>query len=151
MSTCGSPSGTPGDNWADSAGGGGSGEPGILCGSWFRPVSSLSAALELCEMIKERDFLFKETKPHFCPQTDPSEQLLSKRMGPGVRVPHVPGVGRLLADLSAAVAWAVMGLRAWMLCILTLPAQTAWPGPTAAGSGSPSRQKHPPVGHAGRV
>jgi len=44
-------------------------------------------------------------------------------MGPGVRVPHVPGVGRLLADLSAAVAWAVMGLRAWMLCILTLPAQ----------------------------
>ena len=107
--------------------------------------------MELCETIKEPDFLFKETEPRFCPQTDPSEQLLSKRMGPGVRVPHVPGVGRLPADLSAAVAWAVVGLRAWMLCVLILPARTAWPGPTAAGSGSPLRKKHLPVGHAGHV
>lgn len=93
-------------------------------------------------MRKKPDFLFKKTKPHLCPQTDPSKQLLSKRMGPQVPVSRVPRAERLPGRNVGGCGLGCWGRGAWMLCDLTL-----------GGTDSPARahcsQKLPAVPQGG--
>ena len=76
--------------------------------------------MELCEKEKKPGFLFKKTKPCFCPQTDSSKQLLSESLGLQVPAARVPGAGRLPGGIVGDCGVSCWGSGAWMLCDLTL-------------------------------
>lgn len=115
---------------------------------WGSPMSQGSHAptgLESCEMIKKPGFLLKKTKPHFCPQTDPSKHLLSKRLASGFRSHECLG----WEAAWRSCRWLRLGLwGSWGL-------DAVWPDPgllAAAGcrwQGHPSRSKHSPAGRSG--
>lgn len=79
----------------------------------------MSGSLELCEKEKKPGFLFKKTKPHFCPQIDSSKQLLSGKLGFQVPAAWVPRAGRWPGRIGGDCGVGGWGPGAWMLWDLT--------------------------------